>query len=537
MNQRKAGIIYFMKILISDNLSKCGVEVLQQHKEFQVDVKTGLKPEELKAIIGEYQGLVVRSETKVTADILSAADNLKVIGRAGTGVDNIDVNVATQKGIVVMNAAAGNSVTTAEHTISLLMSLARKIPQAHGKLKNGIWDKKSFMGVELAGKTLGVIGLGNIGKIVASRAIGLAMKVIAYDPFISKEVAGKAGIELGSLDDVFRRADFITVHTPLTDETRGIVGEAAFAKMKDGVRVINCARGGLVDEQALYQAIKSGKVAGAALDVFVKEPVPEDHPLLTLDQVVVTPHLGASTNEAQDAVAVTIAEQVADFLSSGAVAGAVNVPAVSPEALVNISPYLTLGGKLGAFLAQYFNKPVSEVTINYSGDVADLDVRPITQAVLTGLLKSVSARVNQVNASLIAEERGLRVTESKSLTAPDFTSLIEVSVRNESGESKVAGTHYGHGDLRIVNIDSYRLEVIPEGHMLILQNDDQPGVVGRVGTFLGDHKINIAQMYLSRNRAGGVALAVYQVDSVADAGTIAELCDVQHVLSVQQINL
>ncbi len=526
-----------MKILISDNLSTRGIELLRRQEQFEIDVKVGLKPEELKKIIGEYQGLIVRSETKVTADLLSSADKLRVIGRAGTGVDNIDVAAATQKGIVVMNAAAGNSVTTAEHTISLLMSLARKIPQAHSKLKAGKWDKKSFIGVELAGKTLGVIGLGNIGKIVASRAQGLAMKVLAYDPFITKEVASKAGIELGTLDDIFQRADFITIHTPMTDETRGVIGEAAFAKMKDGVRIINCARGGLVDEQALYQAIKAGKVAGAALDVFVEEPVPPDHPLLTLDEVVLTPHLGASTNEAQDSVAITIAEQVANYLSTGAITGAVNVPAVSPEALENVRPYLTLGEKLGGFQAQFFNQPVREVQINYRGEVADLDVRPITQAVLTGLLKGVSARVNQVNAALIAEERGLQVTESKALSAQDFTSLIEVVVRNENQESRVAGTLFGRGDQRIVNIGSYRLEAIPEGHMLIVCNSDQPGVVGCIGTFLGDHKINIAQLYLSRNKAGGTAMSIYQVDSSLDQSTLAELAKVPHVISVKQISL
>jgi len=526
-----------MKILISDNLSGYGVELLRRYEQFQVDVKTGLKPEELKKIIGQYQALIVRSETKVTADILSGADNLRVIGRAGTGVDNIDVPVATQKGIVVMNAAAGNSVTTAEHTISLLMSLARKIPQAHGKLKSGKWDKKSFMGVELAGKTLGVIGLGNIGKIVALRGVGLAMKVVAFDPFISKEIASKAGIELDTLDEVFRRADFISVHTPLTDETRGIIGEAAIAKMKDGVRIINCARGGLVDEDALCQAIKSGKVAGAALDVFVQEPLPADHPLLALDEVIVTPHLGASTSEAQDSVAITIAEQVANYLSSGAITGAVNVPAVTAEVLESIGPYITLGEKLGSFQAQFFNNPVSEVRINYSGEVADFDVRPITQAVLTGLLKSVSARVNQVNASLIAEERGLRVKESKELGAQDFTSLVEVTVGNENSEGRVAGTIFGRAEQRIVTIDSYRLDAVPAGHMLLLHNDDQPGVVGCVGTFLGDHQINIAQLYLSRNRAGGTALAVYQVDSALDASTLAELARAQHVLSVKQISL
>lgn len=526
-----------MKILISDNLSTQGVEVLRRYPALEVDVRVGLAPAELKAIIGEYQGLIVRSETKVTADILQGADQLQVIGRAGTGVDNIDVPVATQRGIVVMNAAAGNSVTTAEHTISLLMSLARKIPQAHAKLKGGKWDKKSFMGVELAGKTLGVIGLGNIGKIVASRAVGLAMKVVAYDPFITREVALKAGIELGTLEDVFRQADFLTVHTPLTEETRGIVGEAAFAKMKPGVRIINCARGGLVDEDALYEAIRSGKVAGAALDVFVKEPVPTDHPLLTLDEVVVTPHLGASTNEAQDSVAVTIAEQVASYLTTGAVAGAVNVPAVSPEALEHVGPYLALAEKIGSFQAQFFHQPVREIQIAYRGQVAELDVRPLTQAVLIGLLKSVSARITPVNAALIAAERGLQVTESKALSSQDFTSLIEVIVRGEEGECRIAGTIFGANDLRIAYINNYRIEAVPDGHLLVIHNDDQPGVVGRIGTYLGEHQVNIAQLYLSRNRPGEAAMSVYQVESALDSATLAGLTAVPHVLWVRQIRL
>lgn len=526
-----------MKILISDNLAKVGVELLQQRGKFEVDFKPGLKPEELKAQISAYDGLIVRSESKVTADIIAAADNLKVIGRAGSGVDNIDTPAATARGIVVMNAAAGNSVTTAEQTIALLMSLARKTPQAHAKLKNGVWDKKSFMGVELQGKTLGVIGLGNIGKIVASRALGLAMKVVAYDPFITKEAAAKAGIELGSLDDVFTRADFLTVHTPLTEETRGIVGAAAFEKMKKGVRIINCARGGLVDEQALYDAIKSGKVAGAALDVFVKEPVPTDHPLLTLDEVIVTPHLGASTTEAQDTVAVIIAEEVANYLETGAIAGAVNVAAVSAEALKVVGPYLALGEKLGGFQSQYFEAPVSEVQITYSGEVADLDVKPITQAILTGLLAPFSARVNQVNASVIAEERGIRVTETKARAPHDYAALIEVVVKGETGQASVAGTLFGRDDLRIVEIDSYRVEAVPKGNLLLIRNDDKPGVVGRVGTFLGEHFINIAQLNLSRNRAGGTAMSVYQIDEQLRGSILQELAQVPLVLSVKQINL
>jgi D-3-phosphoglycerate dehydrogenase len=526
-----------MKILISDNLSNVGVEILKRYEKFTVDKKVGLTPEELKKIIGEYDALIVRSETRVTADLIAAGERLRVIGRAGTGVDNIDVPAATQRGIVVMNAAGGNSVTTAEHTIALLMAMARKVPQAAAKLKAGKWDKKSFMGTELNGKTLGIIGLGNIGKIVASRGQGLGMKVIAYDPFLTRDAAQRSGVETVTLEDLFSRSDFITVHTPLTDETRGVIGEAAFARMKDGVRIINCARGGLVDETALANAIKSGKVAGAALDVFVEEPPPADHPLLGLDEVVVTPHLGASTTEAQESVAVTIAEQVAAYLLNGSIGGAVNVPAVSGEALETLRPYLTLGEKLGSFQTQFFGHAFSEVQISYSGDVANLDVRSITRAILTGLLQPVSARVNQVNATLIAEERGIRVSETIATAPHDFISLIEVTVRDEESESRIAGTLFGKNDLRIVMINSHRLEVVPHGNMLVVVNDDLPGVVGRTGTFLGDHQINIAQMYLSRTSPGGVAVSVYQVDQTLDATTLAALGKVPHVLSVKQITL
>ena len=526
-----------MKILISDNFSARGVEVLNRFEHFQVDQNVGLKPDELKAIIGQYQALIVRSETRVTADIIAAADNLKVIGRAGSGVDNIDVPAATKRGIVVMNAAAGNSVTTGEHTLAMMMALARKIPQAHFALKNARWDKKKFMGMELRGKTLGIVGFGNIGKIVASGALGLGMKVLAFDPFLSKEMAARTGVETVSVDEIFERADFITVHTPLTDETRGIIGAAAFAKMKDGVRILNCARGGLVDEAALYDAIKSGKVAGAALDVFVQEPPPMDHPLLTLDEVIVTPHLGASTTEAQDSVAIMTSEQISTYLTTGAISGAVNVAAVSSEVLEYLQPYLSLGEKLGRFQSQILPHPVSEIEIKYSGEVAGLDIKPVTQAILAALLAPVSARVNQVNASMIAEERGLKVKESLSRSSSEFTSLIEVIVRGESDESQVTGAIFGSNDQRIVNLNSYRLEAVPEGHLLIVSNDDVPGMIGRIGTFLGDHGNNIAQLYLSRNRKGGLALSIYQLDEEVSVETLKELNNLEHMRSVKQISL
>lgn len=524
-----------MKILISDNFSARGVEVLRRFEQFQIDQNVGLKPDELKKIIGEYDALIVRSETKVTADIINAATNLKVIGRAGSGVDNIDVPAATKRGIVVMNAAAGNSVTTGEHTLAMMMSLARKIPQAHLSMKAGKWDKKKFMGVELRGKTLGIVGFGNIGKIVAQGAVGLGMKVLAYDPFLSKDVAARAGVEVVSLDDICTRSDFVTVHTPLTDETRGIIGEAAFAKMKDGVRIINCARGGLVDETALFNAIQSGKVAAAALDVFSKEPVPLDLPLLGLDEVIITPHLGASTNEAQDQVAVITAEQIGAFLTTGEISGAVNMPAVGADALVLLRPFLALGEKLGRFQAQIYGHSVSEIEINYNGEVSDLDVRPITSAILAALMANISDRVNQVNAAVIAEERGLKIKETLERTAQE--SLIEVIVRGEGGESQVTGALFGTEDARIINLNSYRLEAVPEGHLLVVSNDDVPGMIGRIGTFLGDQGVNIAQLYLSRNQKGGVALSIYQLDHELDAATLQSLTEVEHMRSVKQISL
>ncbi|MFN0123850.1 MAG: phosphoglycerate dehydrogenase [Blastocatellia bacterium] len=526
-----------IKILISDNLSDVGTDVLRRFDKFDIDKKVGLKPEELKKIIGEYDALIVRSETKVTADIIAAGDRLRVIGRAGTGVDNIDVPAATQRGIVVMNAAGGNSVTTAEHTIALLMSMARKVPQAVAKLRDGKWDKKSFMGTELNNKTLGIIGLGNIGRIVASRGQGLGMKVVAFDPFLTREAAQRAGIEMVTLNDLFERSDFITVHTPLTDETRGVINDAAIARMKPGVRIINCARGGLVDEAALLAGIKSGKVAGAALDVFVEEPPPANHPLLGLDEVICTPHLGASTTEAQESVAVTIAEQVAAYLMNGAIGGAVNVPAVSPEALESLKPWLEVGEKIGSFQTQFFGHAFSEVRIGYSGEVAGLDTRSITRAILTGLLRPVSARVNQVNAALIAEERGIQVSETTASAPHDFASLVEVTVKDDESASRVAGTLFNRHDPRIVMINSHRLEAAPQGNMLVIVNDDLPGVVGSTGTFLGEHKVNIAQLYLSRTSPGGVAVSVYQVDQPLDAASLRELADVPHLLSVKQITL
>jgi len=392
-----------MKILVTEPLAPQGLEVLQRAPELEVEVRLGLKPAELKALIGDYDGLVVRSSTKVTADLIEAAHNLKVIGRAGIGVDNVDVEAASKKGIVVMNTPGGNNVTTGEHTISLMMALARHIPQAVASLKAGEWKREKFVGVELCNKTLGVIGLGNVGRIVAERALGLRMRVFAYDPFVPAENAARMGVELASLDEIFRNADFITVHVPLMDETRGLINREAFSKMKTGVRIINCARGGIVDEKDLVEALKSGKVAAAALDVLVDEPPAPNHPLLQIEQVIVTPHLGASTDEAQLNVAIAVAEQIVDFLTRGVIRYAVNVPSVSPELLSVLRPYLTLGEKLGSLQVQMLSKLPREVTIEYSGEVTKYDVAPLTLAVLKGILTPVmESSVNYVNAPVVA---------------------------------------------------------------------------------------------------------------------------------------
>ncbi|HYG78760.1 MAG TPA: phosphoglycerate dehydrogenase, partial [Pyrinomonadaceae bacterium] len=412
-----------MKIFVADDVSESGLEPLRA-AGFAVEKRTGLKGDELRGAVADADGLVVRSETKVTPDVMDAAARLRVIGRAGVGVDNIDVPAATARGIVVMNAPDGNTITTAEHTIALLVSLARRVPQAAGALRAGRWERKRFVGVELQGKTLGIVGLGRIGRTVAARARAFGMTIVAYDPFVAPDQARDLELEIAALDEVFARADFLTVHTPLTAETRGIIGAQAFSKMKRGVRIINCARGGLVDERALLAAIKEGTVAGAALDVFEQEPPPADHPLLALEEVVATPHLGASTKEAQEGVAVTVAEQMRDYLSTGALRGAVNVPAVGAQELNALQPYLALAESLGRFQAQLVDDAVREVRLEYAGEVVDLDAAPVTRAFLAGLLRDVSARVNVVNAFLIAEERGISVTASYTRAGVDLAPAI-----------------------------------------------------------------------------------------------------------------
>jgi D-3-phosphoglycerate dehydrogenase len=436
-----------------------------------------------------------------------------------------------------MNAAAGNTVTTAEHTVAMLMALARQIPQADASMKAGRWEKNRFLGVELLGKTLGIIGLGRIGSTVAERARAFGMTVVAYDPYFTAEAARDIGIQMTSLDELFPRADFITVHTPLTEETRGIINAASIEKMKAGVRIINCARGGLVDEAALVDALRSGKVVGAALDVFEKEPTPADNPLLGFDQVIATPHLGASTAEAQLGVATMIAEQVLDYLKDGTVRGAVNMPAVSAELLAVIGPYITLGEKIGLFQGQVFGHDLREVEIEYAGDVSEHDVKPITQAILAGLLSPVIERVNMVNAAIVAEQRGIKVTESRSRKARDFASMIRVRAVTAERESEMAGALFGRRDARIVRINGFNLEAIPKGHMILLLNRDEPGVLGRIASFIGDQRVNISRLYLGRKKIGENAIALIQIDQQMSEDGVRGLEQLSGVISVKQVEL
>jgi D-3-phosphoglycerate dehydrogenase len=526
------------KVLISDSLSEQGLERLRAFPDLEIDLRPGLKGEELLRALPAYEGLIIRSGTKVTKDVIDAATNLRVVGRAGIGVDNVDVEAATKRGIVVMNTPGGNNVTTAEHALSMMLSLARNIPQANASLKAGQWKREKFTGSEICNKVLCVIGLGNIGSIVAERALGLKMQILAFDPFISPEAATKLRVELGSLDDIYARADFITVHTPLTKETSGLIGAAAFAKMKKGVRIINCARGGIVDEAALYQAIKDGIVAGAALDVFVEEPPPADHPLLQLDQVICTPHLGAATDEAQINVAIAIADQVANFLTQGVIQNAVNSPSMTPKILATLQPYLVLGEKLGSFLAQLADSAPLEIQIDYSGDILDYDTAPATAAVLRGLLSPfLAAPINYVNARHVARERGMRVVESRSNKPSDFLNSIIVQVTSANGTNTVEGAVFSNNAVRLVRVNDFYLEAVLDGYIIVLNNRDVPGVVGAVGTLLGQRGINIAGLELGRERVGGMAISLIHVDGQVPQEIVAELRTLPPIVSAQQIKL
>lgn len=526
-----------MKILVADNLSSEGTEILQKESGIDVDVKTKLSPDELVKIIPEYHCLIVRSSTKVTEDIVSAGTNLKVIGRAGVGLDNVDVDSATEHGIIVMNTPGGNTISTAEHTMAMILALSRNIPQAVGSLTGGKWEKKKFLGVELFSKTLGIIGLGRIGSEVGKRALAFGMRVVGYDPYIRSESAKRKGVELVELADLFHRADYITVHVPLTAETRHVISEKEFEQMKQGVRIVNCARGGIIDEKALYHAIKSGKVMGAALDVFEEEP-PFGNPLFEFDSVIATPHLGASTEEAQVGVAVDIAGQIIDFLKKGIVRNAVNLPLVEPEIFEGLKPYFKLAEKLGMLESQLVEGRMKVVKIDYTGEVLGGDVAVITPAFLKGLLEPILKEgVNYVNAPVIAKKRGIKVVESKSSESEDYTNLLRVEL--ETDKSKVAseGTLFGRNDARIVRINGYRVDAIPHGYMLVCSHEDKPGIVGQIGVILGSAGINIAGMTLGRKERGGKEMTVLNVDSSVPDEILRKIKEDQHIFDVKQIRL
>jgi D-3-phosphoglycerate dehydrogenase / 2-oxoglutarate reductase len=529
-----------IKIFVADDVSDTGLQPLRS-AGFNVEKRVGLTGAELVEALKDSDGLIVRSETKVTADLLEQAPSLRVIGRAGVGVDNIDVPAATLRGVVVMNAPDGNTITTAEHTIALLISLARSVPQANSSLKAGRWERKKFIGVELQGKTLGIVGLGRIGRVVASRARALGMQIVAYDPFIAPEQVRDLEIELAPLEDVYARADFLTVHTPLTAETRGLIDREVFSKMKHGARLINCARGGLVDEDALYEALTSGSIAGAALDVFSEEPPPPEHRLLQLDQVIATPHLGASTTEAQEGVAFTVAEQMRDFLLTGALRGAVNVPAISVKEFNLMQPYVALAESLGRFQAQLVDQAVNEVRIEFAGEIVDLDATPVTRAFLAGFLRDVSARVNVVNAFLIADERGIKVTTTYVRSAGDNAPAMRTKIMAGPSHRSLAGNLIGYGrqrrEGRITEIDDFHLEARPEGQLLVMRNHDVPGVIGKVGTILGEGGVNISRFHLGRRERGGEAMAVIEVDAPLSRDTLQSLRALQEVISAQPIEL
>ena len=520
------------KVLISDALSPAAVAIFKE-RGIEVDFQPALgkDKDKLAATIDGFDGLAIRSATKVTAKILEQAKSLKVIGRAGIGVDNVDIPAATARGIIVMNTPFGNSITTAEHAITLMLSLARQIPEADASTRAGKWEKNKFLGVEIFGKTLGVIGCGNIGSIVADRALGMKMKVIAYDPYLSDERALNLGVEKVELDELMRRADFITLHTPLTDKTRNIINAESLALTKKSVRLINCARGGLIDEAALFEALKSGRVAGAALDVFATEPAAES-PLFGLHNVVCTPHLGASTTEAQENVALQIAEQMSDYLIRGAISNAVNFPSISAEEAPRLKPFVALAEKLGSFAGQLTETGIKQVQVSYEGIVAQMNTRALTSAAIAGLLRPILQDVNVVSAPIVAKDRGIIVEETRREAEGDYESLITVTIVTDRQTRSVAGTVYADGRPRLINIKGIRMDAEFGPSMLYVTNLDKPGFVGRFATLLAGAGINIATFHLGRDSAGGNAIALVEIDGTVSPDLLAK---VQQIPNVQQV--
>ncbi|HLB70129.1 MAG: phosphoglycerate dehydrogenase [Candidatus Methanoperedens sp.] len=522
-----------MKVLVSDPIAEQGIEILR--KEVDVDIATGLEPSELIKRIGNYEALIVRSETQVTKDVINAGKKLKIIGRAGVGVDNIDVNAATERGIIVVNAPEGNTISASEHTIAMMMALSRNIPQANASLKSKKWDRKKFMGVEVRDKVLGVVGLGRIGSEVVKRAQGLEMRILAYDPFISQERAKDLGVELTTVEDIVRRSDYITVHTPLTKETKDIISTREFGIMKRGARIINCARGGIINEEALAKAVKDGIVSGAAVDVFTREP-PFDNPLLELDRVIVTPHLGASTEEAQINVAVTVAEQILNIHQELPVKNAINMPYVKAEVMKILEPYFPLAEKMGKLGTQLIGN-YEKVEVSYCGEISDQNVAPLTLAVLKGLLEPVlGAGVNYVNAPTIAKERKIKVIESKSKTVVGYPSQISIRLSKKGEERKISGTVIGK-EPRVVQIDEYMIDVIPSGYMIVTKIEDHPNIIGPCCMILGKNEINIAGMQVGRIKIGGEAIMLLNIDSDVSDEVLDEIKTVNGIIDAKRIVL
>lgn len=525
------------RVLVSDDLSPEAVRILRDGG-FDVDVKVGLAPADLEAIIGQYEALAVRSATKVTAKLLEKAERLRVVGRAGIGVDNVDLDAATRRGVVVMNTPGGSSVTVAELALAMILSLSRHVPSATASVKAGKWEKKRFQGRELAGKTLGVVGIGNIGSVLVDRALAMKMRVVAYDPFITAEAAAKMGATLVELDALWREADVVSLHLPLTEQTRHLVGAATLARMKRGAILVNCARGGILDERAVADALASGHLGGAALDVFEQEPPPPDHPLFAFDNVVCTPHIGASTEEAQSAVAAAVAEQVVAFLRDGVVKNAVNIPGLPKEVLEQLAPYLPLAEKLGSLAAQLAPQGTSEVIVEVAGELSAVPMRPLAARALVGLLRRfLDTPVNEVNAPSIAKDRGIHVREVRSAEPHDWASLVTLTVRGAGGETLVAGTVYGKREARIVRVNGFRVEAVPDGHVIVCENDDAPGVVGNLGTVLGSAGVNIARISLSRLEDRSGAFSFLNVDSAPEAELLERLRGLPHVRSVRAIRI
>jgi len=527
-----------MKILISDKLAEEGIQILKGVKEFQVDCKYNLKPEELKSIIKDYDALIVRSGTTITSDIIEAASHLKVIGRAGVGLDNVDLKAATKKGIVAMNTPGGNTTSTAEHTMSLILALARNIPQACASLKAGKWDRGKFSGVELFDKTLGIIGLGRIGSTVAKMAKSFGMKIIAYDPFLSMDIASQLGVEMVDFEELLKKADFITIHTPKSSETEHLISTKEFAKMKKTMRIINCARGGIIDEKALMVALEKGQIAGCALDVYKEEPPDFNSPLLKFENCIATPHLGASTSEAQVNVAIEIAKTVRDALLGKGIVNAANFPSITAEAYKILEPYIDLAERMGKFAGQLINGRMSEIKVTYSGLVTQEKTAPVTMSLVYGLLSSILGEtVNPVNAVDLARERGINIQEIQSSKEEEFVNLINVEVKTDKEPFSLWGTLTSNNQPRIVKVNNVYVEAIPSGYMLFLTNNDKPGIVGAIGTILGESQINIASITLGREDQGGMAVSVVNVDHPVPEKTIEKLRQTKNILFVKLIKV